>query len=579
MGQGEFLFPDRDAIPPEKPTEGRGQTPTDQPDAAADKPTELPDSAAQPSTDRPNSTAQKPANRPDAAAKKKASTRSSRAKAAPTPYSVTQLTRLIKLTLSQHLPAKVIVQGEISNLKQPSSGHLYLTLKDENSQIPCVMWRTAAGRLKFQLADGQAVLATGRLDVFEPHGKYQLYLDKLEPTGVGALELAFRQLAEKLSKEGLFDESHKKPLPYLPRTIAIVTSGTGAAIEDITNTLGRRFPSVRKLLYPVAVQGDAAPAEIANAITQLNRRAKESGGIDLMIVGRGGGSIEDLWAFNEEIVARAIFASSIPVITGVGHEIDTTIADFVADRRAATPTAAAELAVPVLEELLEDIDQIGQRLTRAISQYSANAKQSLDTLAGRPFFARPSDIVHMPQQLLDEQTARLKHTMLDRLHRSARCLEEHAAGLRAIEPRATLAHGQAALAEHRQLLQVALQHYCQSYQHKLANVDVRLRAASPSRQTSQQRTLLTHQGDRLGRAIQQLHWHREQQLQNCLSRLENLNPRAVLQRGYSITRLQNTNRIVTADATPSPGDMLITELAGKTTVESKVTATKPKPSD
>jgi len=244
---------------------------------------------------------------------------------------VTQLNALVKRVLGNGLPATIHLTGQISNYSRPGSGHLYFTLKDENSEVRAVMWKTAATTVKFKIEDGMEVVATGGVDVYEPRGQYQFYVRKLEPKGVGNLELAFRQLYDRLSREGLFDNDRKKTIPKYPRRIGIVTSPTGAAIHDILQTLRRRFPCIEVMLYPVRVQGEGAANEIAAAIRKLNEQATALGGIDVMIVGRGGGSLEDLWAFNEEVVARAIFDSSIPVISGVGHEVDVTIADLVAD--------------------------------------------------------------------------------------------------------------------------------------------------------------------------------------------------------------------------------------------------------
>ncbi|MDO8631193.1 MAG: exodeoxyribonuclease VII large subunit, partial [Phycisphaerales bacterium] len=282
------------------------------------------------------------------------------------PLTVSQLTSLIKRAIQDSLPATVHVVGEISNFKRHASGHLYLTLKDAGSELACVMWRADAAKLKFSPEDGLEVIATGGVEVFERAGRYQLYIRRLEPRGVGALELAFRQLCAKLEKEGLFDPRRKKPLPRFPRRIVLVTSPTGAAVADMIRTIERRFPCVHVLVYPVRVQGDGAAAEIASAVRSVNSNAERLGGVDLMIVGRGGGSLEDLWAFNEEIVARAIFASSVPIISAVGHEVDVTIADLAADVRAATPTAAAEIAVPVLDELLSGLGAQELRLVYGV---------------------------------------------------------------------------------------------------------------------------------------------------------------------------------------------------------------------
>ncbi|MBN2106659.1 MAG: exodeoxyribonuclease VII large subunit, partial [Deltaproteobacteria bacterium] len=256
-------------------------------------------------------------------------------------FTVAELTRHIRDTLESAYP-DVWVEGEISNLRIPSSGHCYFTLKDEAAQLRVVMFRMQARLLRFTAEDGLKVICRGRINVYEQRGEYQLVADMLEPRGVGSLQLAFEQLKNRLAGEGLFAEERKKPLPFLPARIAVITSPTGAAVRDIIRIIHRRFPSVAILVVPVRVQGDEAPEEIARAIETVNQRGLG----DVIIVGRGGGSLEDLWAFNTETVARAIAASALPVISAVGHETDTTIADFAADLRAPTPSAAAELVVP-----------------------------------------------------------------------------------------------------------------------------------------------------------------------------------------------------------------------------------------
>ena len=493
----------------------------------------------------------------------------------PEVYSVTQLTRLIKITLTGHLPATIVLTGEISNFTPHRSGHLYLTLKDENAQISAVMWHGAAARLKFQPADGLAVRAVGRVDVYEPQGKYQFYIDKLEPAGIGALELAFRQLAEKLRREGLFDEARKKPIPAYPETIALVTSPEGAALEDITKTLNRRFPIVRKLLYPVAVQGENAALEIARAIRRLNRRRTALGGIDLIILARGGGSLEDLWAFNEEIVARAIFQSDIPILTGIGHEVDTTIADLVADRRAATPTAAAELAVPVRDDLLQHLFNIKQRLAYIVHHRAETAGRTLENLAHRPLFFRSFDLVRHRQQFIDEQSARLAQRLGELLRRAVRTLQARTAILRRIEPRYVLNQARIRLIEHRHLLHLTLQQFCRGQKHRLENTGIKLQAAAPRRRIPQQRLVLDHGTVRLKKAPQILLSSYRQQLDHTRLRLQSLNPGNVLNRGYSITRVKKTRKIITPHTALKPGDILITELAQKTLLESKVTLRPP----
>lgn len=273
---------------------------------------------------------------------------------------ISEITRRIRGSLEQEF-FHVWVVGEISNMKRPISGHVYLTLKDADAQLQTVMFRSVASSVKFELKDGMEVLVFGSVTVYESRGQYQLIIEAIEPKGMGALQLAFLQLKERLGKEGLFDLAHKKALPLFPGKIAIVTSLTGAAIRDIIQVIHRRFAKVKILIYPVKVQGEGAAQEIAQAISDLNTIPD----IDVMIVGRGGGSLEDLWAFNEEVVARSIYASKIPVISAVGHEIDITISDLVADKRALTPTEAGELVVPCYDQVSDSLEKIKTRLVQA----------------------------------------------------------------------------------------------------------------------------------------------------------------------------------------------------------------------
>lgn len=291
--------------------------------------------------------------------------------------SVQALTKYVKrkFDADPHL-RKVYVKGELSNVTHHPSGHLYFTLKDEKSRIRAVMFKTSATRLKFRPENGMKVLITGDVSVYEASGQYQLYVQEMDPDGIGALYLAFEQLKEKLEREGLFKAQWKSPLPYFPKTIGVVTASTGAAIQDIYSTITRRYPLAEMILFPAVVQGAQAAPSIVKAIEQANRH----GEIDVLIVGRGGGSIEDLWAFNEEEVARAIFSSRIPVISAVGHETDTTIADFVADKRAPTPTAAAELAVPAREELMERVLDRKRALYRSFSYQVKQEQKRLTSL-------------------------------------------------------------------------------------------------------------------------------------------------------------------------------------------------------
>ena len=392
---------------------------------------------------------------------------------------VSALTALVRGVLEENFD-QVWVEGEISNFASPQSGHCYFTLKDAGAQLRCVMFRGAARALKFTPKDGMRVLTRGRLTLFEPRGEYQLVAEYLEPQGIGGLQLAFIQLKERLAKEGLFSELHKKELPKLPQRIGVVTSPTGAAIRDILTVLTRRFANLEILIAPVRVQGEGAAQEIAAAIDDLNRL----GGIDVMIVGRGGGSLEDLWAFNEEVVARAIHRSVVPVISAVGHEVDFSIADFVADLRAATPSAAAELVVRSKKELTSELDALTHRLdlsqlrrferwrsgvaalSRAVTDPTrvlGHLSQRVDTLDGRlrreaelliggqgqaiamlsARLNRQSPVLTLRrnEERLGTLSLRLDHALSRRLSGAAESLRIASGTLNAVSPLAVLARG------------------------------------------------------------------------------------------------------------------------------------------
>jgi exodeoxyribonuclease VII large subunit len=320
----------------------------------------------------------------------------------PKVYSVTEITRLIKTTLEESF-YDIWVEGEISNYHLHSSGHRYFNLKDENAVIRVTLWRSVGAYLRFEPEDGQKVLVFGDITVYEKGGSYQLNCQKLVPVGVGELDLAFRQLYEKLSTEGLFDEERKKKIPQYASRIGIVTSPTGAAIRDIIQIARRRNDSVELVVYPAQVQGDGAEYTIAAGIEYFNTRDD----IDLLIVGRGGGSLEDLWPFNTEVTVRAIAASRIPVISAVGHEVDVTLSDLVADLRAPTPSAASELAVWSKRELLELIDSNLRRQAGLLSTLVEHARQRMSALLKRPVYLRPLDMVFQRQQYLDNLSQRL----------------------------------------------------------------------------------------------------------------------------------------------------------------------------
>jgi exodeoxyribonuclease VII large subunit len=351
--------------------------------------------------------------------------------------SVSELTRSVQALLEEGFP-NVWVSGELSNLARPNSGHLYFSLKDSQAQLRSVIWRSLAARLRFDLKDGLEVLARGRLSVYMPRGDYQLIVEEIQPKGMGALELALRQLKEKLQGLGYFDPRRKKPLPAFPRRVALVTSPSGAAIRDILEILGRRWPAVEVWVCPVRVQGEGASLEIAAAVDLLNRLKPTA---DVIIVGRGGGSAEDLWAFNEEPVAHALFASRIPVVSAVGHEIDVTIADLVADHRALTPSEAAERVVPNRAELLDALSGVETRLTELMASRLEVAWQRVGDLAGRRAFRMPLERVRELERRLDEWGDRLHRAARKRWERADQAAAAAAGRLKSLSPLNVLARG------------------------------------------------------------------------------------------------------------------------------------------
>ncbi len=446
------------------------------------------------------------------------------AKKQPSIYTVSQITTLIKVALEETLPSKIIVSGEISGWKIHSSGHCYFSLKDEGAVLPCVMWASSFKNVKFKPEDGLAVLAKGFIDVYPPQGKYQLYVEKLEPAGVGALQLAFEQMRKRLEAEGLFDEKYKKPLPAYPARIGIVTSESGAAVHDITDSIQNRWPCAKLFLYPVLVQGEGAAEDIADAIKKINSRNNKLK-LDILIVGRGGGSLEDLWAFNEEAVARAIFASQIPVISAVGHEVDVTIADLVADARASTPTKAGVIAVPDITEVLANIKGLEKRLSQNAKASLQLAKQSLLTILAGHIFKNPLVMVLNKEQQLDELHLSLISSLKQLLAAVKERLHLAFEQIRKLEP-------------HRLLAAKAIE---------LNNLQNRNLAASKN-------------------ILNKLNL----QLTGFAGKLTALNPKSVLKRGYSITTSKAGKVIKKADDIEI-GDIMITELAKENLIESKVT--------
>jgi exodeoxyribonuclease VII large subunit len=349
---------------------------------------------------------------------------------------VGELTRGVKGVIEDGF-ANVWVDGEVSNLKRAGSGHVYLTLKDAEAQLSAVLWRSVAMRLRYDLREGQAVIVRGRLEVYVPRGQYQLVIEEVHPKGIGAQELALRQLKEKLSRLGYFEPARKKPLPRFPRRVALVTSPSGAAVRDMLEVLARRWPAVEVWVCPVRVQGDGAAEEIALAVRRLNHVR----GVDVLIVGRGGGAVEDLWAFNAECVAQAIHASRIPVVSAVGHEMDVTIADLVADCRALTPSEAAERVVPSRPELQESLLTTLNQLRTLLWKRLERARERLADLADRRVLRVPLERIREQERKLDETAERLHRAARQRLVQLRERLESEAARLEGLSPLNVLSRG------------------------------------------------------------------------------------------------------------------------------------------
>jgi exodeoxyribonuclease VII large subunit len=355
--------------------------------------------------------------------------------------SVGELTRSLKQVVEEAYTS-VWVEGEVSNLARPSSGHQYLTLKDDEAPLRAVIYRGIGLRMRFDLRDGMRIIVRGRLTLFMPRGEYQLLIEEVHPKGIGPLELAFRQLKEKLSVKGYFEPQRKKKLPRIPRRVVLVTSATGSAVRDMLEILSRRWPAVEVWICPVRVQGEGAAAEIAAALGTLNQLRPADGlRIDVLIVGRGGGSLEDLWPFNEECVAEAIFASRIPVVTGIGHEDDLTIADMVADCRALTPSEAAERIVPNRAEVLAWLGGLENRLLGLLSRRVEGCRNRLDDLANRGVFRNPLERIRGEESRLDDMMERMQRAVQQRREQSQRRLEATAAQLETLSPLNVLNRG------------------------------------------------------------------------------------------------------------------------------------------
>jgi exodeoxyribonuclease VII large subunit len=429
-------------------------------------------------------------------------------------FTVSEITRVVREVLEGRIGA-VWVEGEISNYRKQSSGHHYFTLKDDRSQIPCVMFaRSYGAQTRVALSDGMQVQVYGMVSVYEARGQYQLIVQLLQPRGQGLLQAKFEALKRKLQVEGLFEKDHKRPIPKFPRRVALVTSPTGAAVQDMLNILKRRSPWLRILICPVRVQGEGAAAEISEMIDYLSLRADELK-IDLMIVGRGGGSLEDLWEFNEERVARSIYGSRIPVVSAVGHEIDFTIADFVADLRAATPSAAAELVGPDVVALRADLGSRRSALDRFIRQALEIRQLQVRRLSERPYFREPRRLIVERQQRVDQLEMRLSEIWKSALQQRRSSVERILTFLSAFRP----------------------ERWLQAKRGELTGLEGRLRRNVSSRLDSS-----------------------KSRVAELASFLRLLGPRQTLDRGYSIT-LDNQQRVVRSPHTLKAGDPILTKLA------------------
>jgi exodeoxyribonuclease VII large subunit len=436
--------------------------------------------------------------------------------------SVSELAGRLRAVLEERFPA-VWVEGEISNFKVYTSGHAYFTLKDETAQLRCVLFRNRGRRIRFEPADGLHVLAFGSIEVYAQRGEYQLVVELLEPRGLGALQLAFEQLKERLQREGLFDPGRKRSLPRFPKKIGIVTSPTGAALRDMLRVIGRRFGAIQIVIAPARVQGEGAAQEVAQGVRELNAL----GGVDVIIVGRGGGSLEDLWAFNDEMLARTIAASKVPVISAVGHEVDVTIADFVADLRAPTPSAAAELVVREKQAVADSVSDLGRRLAVAMERRLSRERERLEALRRRRVLTDARRPLRDLERRVDEATARLRRAMAARVRQAA---------------------------------------------HRVELAARSLRAQSPTARTAADRRRLTELSARLDRSLARQLDRARHRLGGAVGRLHTLSPLAVLARGYSLTRLPS-GEIVRSVRQVTAGDA-VTVLLDEGSLACRVSATR-----
>jgi exodeoxyribonuclease VII large subunit len=475
--------------------------------------------------------------------------------------SVSQLTHIIEHALQIGVPPTVHVHGEVSNVNlQRSSGHLYFTLKDADSCIDCIMWKSDRARLKFDLLDGHEVLVTGGIQVYGVKGRYQIGVRKIEPMGKGALELAFRQLYDKLEKQGLFAAERKKPLPVFPLRIAMVTSRNTAALQDMLKVF-RRFAFLKLMLFDVPVQGDGAAERIASALRALGRQAeRDPGFIDAIVLARGGGSIEDLWEFNEEIVARAIVASRVPVVTGIGHEIDTSIADLVADHHAHTPTEAAQVVTANWRTAPESLDAARLRLRRGVRSLVQEARQRLELAAREGFFRRPTDRVNHLRQQLDDRERSLQLAMGHRVRALRRRIEGLDDRLRLRHPHAVIARLRARFVDFDRRLVRGTETIVRRGGEEVSRLAALLIKCHPQHEMAIIRERLGQVEHRMNLAMSGALQRQTMRVEALSAQLQAVSPTAVLKRGYSITTLKRGGAVVRSTSDVKPGAKIITRL-------------------
>jgi exodeoxyribonuclease VII large subunit len=419
----------------------------------------------------------------------------------PPPLTVAQAVDLIKQTLSDNLPTRLRLVGELSNLRDRR--HWYFSLKDEHNVIDAVMWASDAAKLKFRPENGQQVLASGRIDFYGPQGKLQVYVTRLEPVGMGSLEQRFRQLCEQLRQAGYFDPAHKRPMPVFAQRLCVVTSASGAALHDFVQTARSRWPGVEILLMDVLVQGAEAPRAIARAIDQLSAAGPQLG-IDAIVLTRGGGSLEDLWAFNEQIVAEAVYRCAVPIAVGVGHETDTTIAELVADLRCSTPTQAAERLVPDAPAEAHRLDQLDGRLSLAMRRMTQEHRRYVEALAGREMFRRPTQVVGWHARELDNLQRQLNAAATGRISRARQRVSELWRKLDRFEPRSRFALAQGRLVEVDRRLVAAGRHRLDAAARHLAALERQLEAVSPTNVLKRGYSYTSDQAGRLIRSVGQV---------------------------------------------------------------------------